>query len=196
MAPETSSCGAYNPEAAPGSRSGNDRDPGANPTLARRSDYAPATTSGKYRTPIARREVSQSPSESRAPSRSGSMKRGWWKPSEGTRILNHKKLRRPFFGEPARSRTENQQIKSLWESQVTSSPVVTFRTNSRLSNPSRDVRSGKIATLPHGVDGYRKPVSTCTSRSPSSGPSSLRCRNLNDAKQLGLRSRPKRLDYQ
>jgi hypothetical protein len=52
-------------------------------------------------------------------------------------------------GEPGRNRTFNQQIKSRWQSQGTSSQVVTFRTNRGLLVAADHARYGRSATRCH-----------------------------------------------
>jgi TonB family protein len=54
-----------------------------------------------------------------------------------------------WVGEPGRNRTFNQQIKSLWTSQGTSSQDVIFGTNPRHSETRRNAANGTSATRCH-----------------------------------------------
>ena len=67
--------------------------------------------------------------------------------AERTDTESHVLLRN--CGEPGRNRTFNQQIKSLWKSQVTASHTVIFRTNRRRRIIAGDSSFGLGATKCH-----------------------------------------------
>jgi hypothetical protein len=76
-------------------------------------------------------------------------------------------------GEPGRNRTFNQQIKSRWESQGTSSQVVILRTNLILFVAADDAQYGRSATRCHtagatSIAGAAAPPATASSRSVTS----------------------------